>query len=407
MVFTREGGGRNPALAQRLKKIAAALAAGERVKRGAPAADPLLTHALGRLERAASLDFVAGPSATREPLLANDAFSNPDYVRFALKTTLAAFACYFFYTSVDWFGIHTAMVTCYFVALGSVGETIHKLTLRIVGCLIGATLGMATILFVMPYMTDIGHLALVVGAVCFFAGWIALGSDRISYMGWQIALAFCLCTLDSFGPSDDLVAGRDRIIGIVIGNLVMSVVFSTLWPSGVAKAAGRAAARAACALANVMRFKRVRARDLQTFSIALYEARRVARLRLFEAGNERLDANAIAKAESYAQKLESLAAPVVALAEARAVDDLDDYLNREAREEAHAFEAEAADWLGAEATRLDEGLRSPPRWTASPDAWLKAAVLSGAPMSAVVAAGRRLALYRDLARRASDGEAFV
>ena len=226
-------------------------------------------------------------------------------------------------------------------------------------------------------------------------------------MGWQIALAFCLCTLNSFGPSDDLVAGRDRIIGIVIGNLVMSVVFSTLWPSGVAKAAGRAAARAARALANVMRLKRVRARDLQSFSIALYEARRVARLRLFEAGNERLDANAIAKAESYAQKLESLAAPVVALAEARAVDDLDDYLNWEAREEAHAFEAEAADWLGAEAARLDEGLRSPPRWTASPDAWLKAAVLSHAPMSAVVAAGRRLTLYRDFARRAADDEAFV
>ena len=148
-------------------------------------------------------------------------------MRFALKTTFAAFACYFFYTSLDWFGIHTAMVTCYFVALGSVGETIHKLTLRIVGCLIGAGLGIATILFVMPYMTDIGHLALVVGAVSFFAAWIAVGSDRISYMGWQIALAFSLCTLNSFGPSYDLVTARDRIIGIVIGNLVMSVVFST------------------------------------------------------------------------------------------------------------------------------------------------------------------------------------
>ena len=153
-----------------------------------------------------------------------------------------------------------------------------------------------------------------------------------------------------------------------------------------------------------MRLRRVTAHDIETFCIALYEARRVARLRLFEAGNERLDANSIAKAEFYAQKLESLAAPVVALAEARAVDDLDDYLNWEASEAAHAFEAEAADWLGAEAARLDEGLRSPPRWTASPDAWLKAAEFFGAPMSAVVAASRRLALYREIARRAAgDG----
>jgi hypothetical protein len=151
----------------------------------------------------------------------------------------------------------------------------------------------------------------------------------------------------------------------------------------------------------------VTAHDLETFHIALYEARRVARLRLFEAGNERLDADSIAKAEFFAQRLESLAAPVLALAEARAVDDLDDYLNWGAREAAYAFEAEVADWLGVEAARLDEGLRSPPRWTASPDAWLKAAAFLDAPMSAVVAASRRLALYREIARRAADDGAFV
>ena len=77
-------------------------------------------------------------------------------------------------------------------------------------------------------------------------------------MGWQIALAFCLCTLDSFGPSDDLVAGRDRIIGIVIGNLVMSVVFSTALAVRRRQSGGTARRRAQPrALANVMRLKRV------------------------------------------------------------------------------------------------------------------------------------------------------
>jgi multidrug resistance protein MdtO len=133
---------------------------------------------------------IAGPASAeasvpppKVPFLAEDAFTDPIHVRFALKTTLAALVCYVFYTATDWFGIHTALVTCYFVALSSLGETVHKLMLRIVGALIGAGLGVASIVFLMPHMDDIGHLALLVGVVSFFAAWISNGSARVSYMG--------------------------------------------------------------------------------------------------------------------------------------------------------------------------------------------------------------------------------
>jgi hypothetical protein len=51
-------------------------------------------------------------------LLAVDAFGNPEHVRFALKVTLAVMTCYFVMNMTHWPGIHTSVITAFFVALG-------------------------------------------------------------------------------------------------------------------------------------------------------------------------------------------------------------------------------------------------------------------------------------------------
>src|SRR5262249_8194811 len=48
-----------------------------------------------------------------------DAFTNPAHVQFALKVTFGAMFCYLLYTGIDWTGIHTAFITCIFIALES------------------------------------------------------------------------------------------------------------------------------------------------------------------------------------------------------------------------------------------------------------------------------------------------
>ncbi len=67
------------------------------------------------------------------------------------------------------------------------------------------------------------------------AGYVAAGSPRISYAGFQIAFAFFLCVVQGSSPAFDLTIARDRVIGILIGNVVVYLLFTNLWPVSVGK----------------------------------------------------------------------------------------------------------------------------------------------------------------------------
>ena len=164
-----------------------------------------------------------------------DAFTNPDHVYYALKTTAAAMLCYVIYLLLDWPGIHTCFITCYIVSLGTTAETIEKLTLRILGALVGAGAGLAAIVFLMPQLTSIGSLLIVVFAAGLVCAWVAAGSPRISYVGYQMAFAFFLCVIQGPSPAFDLTVARDRLIGIMLGNVVTYLIFANIWPVTVVR----------------------------------------------------------------------------------------------------------------------------------------------------------------------------
>jgi len=172
----------------------------------------------------------AGQVKPRKGLLAADAFSNPAHAHFALKVTLAAMVCYILYTAVDWAGIHTAFITCCFISLESTSATLHKGALRLAGCVAGGLLGFLSIVFLIPRMESIASLVLLIGAVSTLAGWVAAGSERIAYAGLQIALAFFMCVLQGFAPDTDFNKIRDRLVGILLGIAVTTLVFRYVWP---------------------------------------------------------------------------------------------------------------------------------------------------------------------------------
>ena len=208
------------------------------------------THAFTELQRELSRSDAhhASPAGHKpRQLFVPDMFSNPAHWQFALKTTLAIMIVYSVYTMLDWPGLRTSIITCFFVALGSVGETVQKLLLRLSGAIIGGLLAGLSIVFLLPHFTDIGQLSVLTAVVALFAGWVATSSERLSYAGLQIAFAFFLGLLQTDSPATDLTVLRDRVVGILLGNIVMTVVFSTLWPES-------AITRLRAALADAQRY---------------------------------------------------------------------------------------------------------------------------------------------------------
>jgi multidrug resistance protein MdtO len=175
----------------------------------------------------------SAPRPAKGGFFVPDAFTNRDHVRYALRTTAAALFCYVLYTLLDWPGIHTCFITCYIVAQSTAAESLEKLTLRITGCLIGSILGIASIVYVTPSLTSVGDLMIFVFLGAWLSGYVAAGSPRISYAGFQIAFAFFLSVIQGPGPSLDMTVARDRTIGILIGNVVSYLALTRLWPVSV------------------------------------------------------------------------------------------------------------------------------------------------------------------------------
>jgi multidrug resistance protein MdtO len=195
-----------------------------------------MKEALARFTEAPLPDLpIPSPEEAKGGFFLPDAFSNPEHLHYAMKTTAAAMFCYITFTLLDWPGIHTALITCYIVSLGTAGETVEKLTLRILGCVLGAAAGIAAIVFVMPHLTSIGALMAVVFLAALVSGWVAAGSPRIAYAGFQLGFAFFLCVIQGSSPAFDMVTARDRVIGILFGNLVVYVIFANIWPVTVAR----------------------------------------------------------------------------------------------------------------------------------------------------------------------------
>ncbi|WP_308560684.1 FUSC family protein [uncultured Klebsiella sp.] len=192
-----------------------------------------IAQILTRFARGETIPLPQG-EVEKAPLLLPDAWSNPAYLHFALKTLLATLLCYVFYTAADWQGIHTIMLSCVIVAQPGLGATMQKTWLRIGGALLATLIALLLIVFVQPWTDSLSGLLAMTLPVFALSAWIAAGSERIAYAGIQIGFTFALAFLSWFGPLSNLTELRDRVIGILLGVLVSSIIHLYLWPDSEA-----------------------------------------------------------------------------------------------------------------------------------------------------------------------------
>jgi multidrug resistance protein MdtO len=199
-----------------------ALAAMERVLR------EIAVAMSGRPGQASRL---ASPKSTgTASLLVPDAFSNPEYVRFAVRGGLACLICDVLLVGFNYPGIYTSVITCLVVSLSTVGASTQKGILRFAGAAVGGLMGILALVYFLPHANTLAGFWGVFAAGTAVAAWVNFGSPRVSYGGYQVGLAFYKVVLQGWGPVTELTVARDRLVGVAFGLVVYGILEHLLWP---------------------------------------------------------------------------------------------------------------------------------------------------------------------------------
>ena len=209
-------------------EVAAALEELERAFTRLPAAMGFLTQ--GTTTTATAPAPLREPVAEQRLLTPACTLANADAIRFALKVTLATTICGVFLEATNLSGLSTSLITCAVMAQSFIGAGLRKALLRLSGALAGTVVTLVVILVLIPNMETLASY-LVMATVAFgLAAWVVAGSSRIGYVGLQMAIVLALTLVQSTAPTIDLGVPADRILGIVLGILVMGLVDVSVWP---------------------------------------------------------------------------------------------------------------------------------------------------------------------------------
>jgi multidrug resistance protein MdtO len=154
-----------------------------------------------------------------------------EHIKFAVRGTLSALACYLFYMSTGWMDLAgSAILTCTLTARPLTGASRYRQNLRFTGFILGAgVFGLGAEALILPQIDTLAQYTLLYASVVWIGAWIATSGPRIGFSGFQVILAYNLVNLNRFTINTSLVPSRDSVLGIVLGIVAMWLIFDHLW----------------------------------------------------------------------------------------------------------------------------------------------------------------------------------
>ena len=140
-------------------------------------------------------------------------------------------ACYFIYNAIDWPGMGVpVMLTCFPTAVSTIGLSRQRQVLRFAGFFVGGiVIGMSGQIFILPYLDSIAGFTMFFMLVTALAAWFMTSSPRLSFFGLQLGAMFYVINMQKFARETSLSVGRDRVVGVFLGLLMMWLIFDRLW----------------------------------------------------------------------------------------------------------------------------------------------------------------------------------
>ena len=189
-------------------------------------ADPNLASAMRELHeaRACLIDPGSGVAITVREEAKAPARKDFSDAEFATRAAAATMFCYMFASMTDWSGIHTCMITCAVSAMNNVDSQVFKQRLRIIGASIGGLIGFLA-MFLIPHMDNLMGVLLIMGVAVGISAWVSMGREKYSYIGVQMGIAVVMLIAQGPHATTEFSVIRDRLVGILLGLVVMRYAF--------------------------------------------------------------------------------------------------------------------------------------------------------------------------------------
>ena len=155
---------------------------------------------------------------------------NPAMVKHAFKCSATIMICALFCIAINWTMGIGCVETVMLVVQGTFGGTLLIGGLRMAGVVVGFTLAILLIIFLIPTVTTLPGFWLLFGGTLFLTGWGVGGPPRVGVPSLQTMIVVDFALLQTTRPDISLLPAMNFALAVAMGVAVTVAVYWLLWP---------------------------------------------------------------------------------------------------------------------------------------------------------------------------------